>query len=105
MSGPFATLALNNLDLWQCWRAIKAPTMVLRGMHSDLLPFDNQEPGKDVGGSLTTTPGIRERARPNSDMAHISQTAVVFSKLIFWSLLSTVHPFQNRGIGLAETAQ
>jgi hypothetical protein len=45
-------LALNNLDLWQCWRAIKAPTMVLRGMHSDLLPFDNQEPGKDVGGEL-----------------------------------------------------
>jgi hypothetical protein len=106
-----------NLDLWQCWRDIKAPTLVLRGMHSDLLPFDNHEPGKDVGKSLTTTPGIRERSRPNSSMAHISQTAVVserqalvFSiKPIFWSLLSTVHPLRNRGDGrsiwLAETAQ
>jgi len=29
-----------NLDLWKYWTAIKAPTLVLRGVHSDLLPSD-----------------------------------------------------------------
>jgi pimeloyl-ACP methyl ester carboxylesterase len=29
-----------NLDLWKYWTAIKAPTLVLRGVHSDLLPLD-----------------------------------------------------------------
>ena len=29
-----------NVDLWKYWTAIKAPTLVLRGVHSDLLPLD-----------------------------------------------------------------
>jgi pimeloyl-ACP methyl ester carboxylesterase len=29
-----------SLDLWKYWTAIKAPILVLRGAHSDLLPLD-----------------------------------------------------------------
>ncbi len=32
-----ATLAAPSVDLWPLWRAVKQPTLILRGEHSDLL--------------------------------------------------------------------
>jgi pimeloyl-ACP methyl ester carboxylesterase len=33
----FKTLALDDIDLWSVWDAIRCPTLVLRGAHSDVL--------------------------------------------------------------------